>query len=411
MKRLLATAIVSAFVWACSDGKSDTAGATSETTNGIAIRVTDGNNQPMPQARVSLYSKADLVKLNSATTDELGMAYLQEPAEECYLEGIAGADSSFMVWNEFGASDSVVALSQSASVVVRIDSADAANLKMKLAGTPYKALYQDSAFVFAHVPAGVFDLMVDDSIVATINLSAGMSVDTALYRGEPADDFVGVQPDSTFDRPDSSVALPDTSAAEPDTIQLDNAGIFTFEDFEDGDSLNNLAKYYPNYGWYFTAIGDGRWILPGNKDSFAAVLDSSAEQGRYLSARFDVGDSGMVILGSHLGADSGFFDLSGLSAVRVTYRSDCNFSIALEHSEEVAENTFNKALWKVEASEEWTEAVLKPGNEIVAPQIQQQEWGDVSKKIALFSLFIQKGSFIEIDRIVFEGVNFVYYAP
>lgn len=383
MKRLLAALTSSLLVWACSGSESSTAGATSETTNGIALRVADDGQQPLPHARVNLYSRVGLAKLDSAVTDESGMAYLQTPSEDCYLEGIAGSDSSLMVWNDFDVDDSVVTLSPSASVVVRADSALAMELQMMLSGTPYSASYQGGAFVFAHVPAGDFSLMLGDSSIAEMSLEAGEAVDTLLV-------------------------APKT---EPDSIVLDSAGIFTFEDFEDGDSLNNLAKYYPNHGWYFTSIGDSKWVRPGEKEPFSAVLDSSAEQGRFLSATFDVGDSGMVILGSHLGTDSTFFDMSGLTAVRITYRSDCNFSLALEHRQMIAENTFNKALWNVEPSEEWTEVVLKTGDEIVRPSVNQQSWSDVAEEIALFSIFIQEGSFLQVDKIVFEGVNFVYYTP
>ena len=39
----------------CSDSGSETAGATSETTNGIAVIAFDGAHTPIPQALVTLY--------------------------------------------------------------------------------------------------------------------------------------------------------------------------------------------------------------------------------------------------------------------------------------------------------------------------------------------------------------------
>lgn len=397
MKRLLAALTLPLLVWACSGSESGTAGATSETTNGIALRVADVRQQPLARARINLYSKVGLAKLDSTVTDESGMAFLQIPAEDCYLEGIAGGDSSLMVWNDFETSSDEIILKPAASIVILADGLDSGEKWMSLAATPYSVQLVDGAYVFAHVPAGEFKLLHGDDYVAQIIVDAGdtISIGKTAHVLEP-------------DIPDEN---PDTSAVAPDSIVLDSAGIFVFEDFEDGDSLNNLAKYYPNHGWYFTTMADAQWIRPGAKESFSVALDSSDEQGRFLSTQFDTGDSGMVILGSHLGTDSSYFDLSGLTAVRLTYRSDCDFSVALEHFEAVGPNVFNKSLWSVEASEQWTEVTLKPGDERVAPAINQLEWGDVSKEVALFSIFVQQGSFLQVSRIVFVGVNFVYYVP
>lgn len=397
MKRLLSALTLSLLVWACSGSDSSTAGATSETTNGFALRIADSNQQPLARARVSLYSKTSLFKLDSAIADESGMAYVNAPAEDCYLEGIAGGDSSLMVWESFDTTRSEVSLQPSASVVILADSLDSGELPMALRGTPYSVLLVDGAYVFAHVPAGEYTLVHGEEQVAQVTFGAGDTTRIVLETRAVEDD--------------SSATLPDTSEAKPDTLQLDSAGIFLFEDFEDGDSLNNLAKYYPNHGWYFSTMKDARWIRPSKGESFSSSLDSSFAQGRYLSAHFNAGDSGMVILGSHLGSDSNAFDMSSLTAVRVTYRSNGNFSVALEHVKEVADNTFNKSLWNVDASEQWTEVVLKPGDEVVKPAVNQVEWSEISKEIALFSIFATEGSYLEVDKIVFEGVNFVYYTP
>ena len=60
MKRAVECLILGVTLLAgCSDSGSETAGATSETTNGIAVAVYDVNRDPIPQARVTLYSKAD----------------------------------------------------------------------------------------------------------------------------------------------------------------------------------------------------------------------------------------------------------------------------------------------------------------------------------------------------------------
>lgn len=411
MKRLFVFLTLLLLLWACSSSDSDTAGATSETTNGIALRVADVNRQPVARARVSLYSKANLLKLDSAIANEDGIAYIQSPAEECYLEGIADNDSSLMVWDDYEASDEEIVLLPAASLIIRDDNLNSGEELMSLAGTPYSAQWVEGAYVFAHVPAGEFVVMHGDDSVMQVSFEAGDTVNIAVSTIVDDSDSSKIDSDSSTVESDSVITEPEVPTAESDTIVLDSAGIFVFEDFEDGDSLNNLAKYYRNHGWYFTMLGDARWVRPGTGEPFSAVLDSSETRGKFLSSKFDVGDSGMVILGSHLGTDSMYFDMSGLTAIRIVYRSDSDFSVALEHYAAVAENTFNKAMWKVSSSTEWTEVVLKPGEEIVDAKINQVEWAEVSREIALFSIFSSTGSFIEIDKVVFEGVNFVYYTP
>ena len=65
----------------CSDSGSETAGATSETTNGIAVIAFDGAHKPIPQARVTLYQRPGAVladspsyvsALETATADDSG---------------------------------------------------------------------------------------------------------------------------------------------------------------------------------------------------------------------------------------------------------------------------------------------------------------------------------------------------
>ena len=53
----------------CSDSGSKTAGATSETTNGIAVVALDGVHKPVPQARVTLYQRAGFTPAESPSED------------------------------------------------------------------------------------------------------------------------------------------------------------------------------------------------------------------------------------------------------------------------------------------------------------------------------------------------------
>lgn len=425
MKRLLATLIASALVWACSDNASETAGATSETTNGIAFRVVDAERAPLALARVSLYSKADMVKLDSAVTDSEGVAVLASPAEECFLEGIAGKDSALMAFEPFDTAAAEVALLPSASVVVRVGDLDSAVLEkmrgMYLMQTPYAADFRDGTLLFAHVPAGMFSVALGDSVVAeNVKVDAGgtLNLDMDVAGNSAADTTVAADTSAVADTTaavdttarDTSVAL-DTNAldtASLDTNALDTTAqvarpVSLFEDFDDGDSLNYFAEKHPNYGWYFNELSGAKFTRPDSLASFAAALDSSDERGYYLSTKYDLGDSGMVLIGTHVGEDSAFYDFSTLEEIRITLRGDGDVMVALEYHEEVVENQFNKALWSVKATGEWTEFVLKPGEEIILPEAYEVEFGSISNGIALFSIFASSGTYLEVDKIELVG--------
>ena len=399
MKRLISAVSLLSCLWACSSSDPDTAGATSETTNGIAVMVVDAATKPVPQARVTLFKRSGAVPadrpsevqdvtqflpsyvsaLETATADDSGMVQFEILPDQCqnarcYVEGIAGEDSSLMVWTKLDAADSIadeieLLPSVSLTVYTGASSSDSTVLgtTLMLDATPYWAQNEGSAFVFSHVPAGLYTVVADDQPVAEVSLDAGTSVDTL-------------------------VPLPGLTRE------------FVFEDFEDGDSLNNLAKTYPNYGWYFSAFKGASWIKP-DSSGFAAALKDDASHGKFLATDFALGDSGYVLMGTRLGLDTSYYDLSGLTAIRLTVRGDCEFRVALEHYLDVGDNNFRKALWLTRASDGWTDVVLRPGNEILDESSYQVSWSEVSKEIGLFSIFITSGTHLEIDKIVFEGVN------
>ena len=372
----------------CSDSGSETAGATSETTNGIAVIAFDGAHKPIPQARVTLYQRPGAVladspsyvsALETATADDSGKVLFEVQPDECqnarcYVEGIAGEDSSLMVWTTLKTADSMtneIELLPSVSLTVRTGAAasDSTILgsSLMLDTTPYWAKNDGSEFVFAHVPAGLYTVVANSLPVANVSLDAGTSVDTLMRFQELTREYV-------------------------------------FEDFDDGDSLNNLTKDYPNYGWYYMPHRGASFESPDSAGGFAGALVDGAS-GKYLSLKFTIEDSGYVMLGTHLGLDSGYYDLSALSAIRMRVRGDCSFAVALEHYREIENNNYNKALWFANAGEEWTELVLRPGKETLDAKNYQVAWDEISNEIGIFSIFIYNGSRLEIDEIVFEGVG------
>ena len=384
----------------CSDSGPETAGATSETTNGIAVVALDGVHKPIPQARVTLYQRpraasaespsevrdvtqflpSYVTALETATADDSGKVQFETELDQCqnarcYVEGIAGEDSSLMVWTKINAADSLaeeIELLPSVSLTVRTGASDSTVLgsSVMLDATPYCAKNDGNDFVFSHVPAGLYTIVANSQPVGDISLDAGTSVDTLLWFQELTHEYV-------------------------------------FEDFDDGDNLNNLAKTYPNYGWYYLPHKGASFESPDSVGGFAGALVDDGARGKYLSLKFTIQDTGYVMLGTRLGLDTGYYDLSALTALRLKVRGDCMFAVALEHYRQIENNNYNKALWFTKASDEWTELVLHPGEEIVDSKNYQVSWDEISSEIGIFSIFIYNGSFLEIDEIVFEGIQII----
>ena len=406
MKRVVECFIFGvALLVGCTEKGNDAAGATSETTNGIAIVAFDGAHKPIPQARVTLYQRAGFTPaesqsedvniqeqsqflpshvsaLETATADDSGMVQFETELDQCqnarcYVEGIAGEDSSLMVWTKLDAADSIadeIELLPSVSLTVRTGAAASDSIVSRsvvmLDATPYWAKNDGSEFVFSHVPAGLYTLLANDQPVAAVSLDAGTSVDTLVRFQELTREYV-------------------------------------FEDFDDGDSLNNLAKTYKNFGWYYMPHKGAVFESPDSVSGFAGALVDDGAGGKYLSLKYAVQDTAYVMLGTHLGLDSGYYDLSALSAVRLKVRGDCDFAVALEHYRQIENNNYNKALWMGTANDEWTDLVLHPGKEVLDRENYQVSWGEISNEIGIFSIFIYNGTRLEIDEIVFEGIQII----
>ena len=377
MKRFLTAIFPVAFFWACSD--SNTAGATSETTNGIAFTIVDASHAPIANARVKLYSKENMSVLGTAESDTAGIARFDSFAEtfdsslttNAFVEGIAGSDSSLMAWTPLDTSKTEISLLPSASLTVRTGTAETDYAKLyktiSLDSTPYAAFLKNGEYTFTHVPAGLFNVVAGDSLIASVALENGTSADTIIRVPGITREFV-------------------------------------FEDFDDGDSLNNIAKTYSNYGWYFSTIGNAKFTRPDSASGFSGALEDY-ENGKYLSIRYDIADSGFVLVGTHLGSDTGYYDISKLSAIRIKVRGDGEFSVALEHYKEIGDNMFRKALWKSKASKEWREIVFRPGEEVLKGESYQVRFNEIATEIGFFSIFANSGTYLQIDDIVFEGMD------
>ena len=366
--------IFAAFFWACSESHSDSAGATSETTNGIAITVVDASRMPVPRARVTLYTKGTLAVLGSAEADTAGIVQFELHADtlanEVFVEGIAGEDSSLMAWTPLDTAQSEIPLYASASLTVRTGAAEADYAALfdalTLDSTPYAASRSGGEYTFAHIPAGMFNVVAGDSLITTVILDTGATADTLIH-------------------------IPDITRE------------FVFEDFNDGDSLNNFAKDHPNSGWHYTPVGNAKFIVPDSTTGFTGAIEG--DDNKYLSLKFNISDTGFVMINTHLGLDTGYYDMSRLTAIRMKVRSDCNFYVTLEHYKEVETNVYSRALWKGFANENWHEIVFRPGEETLRDDSYQVHFSDIATEIGIFSVYTKSGTFLQIDDIVFEGVD------
>ena len=371
MNRFFATMLLTVFFWACSDSNPEFTGATSETTNGIAFTVVDASHSPIINARLKLYSKENISVIDSAATNSLGEAYFDTVISDGFIEGIAGSDSSLMTWAPLDTQQTEISLLPSASITVRTGATEADYAKLyetiALDATPYAAYLKNGEYTFAHVPAGLFNVIAGDSLIASVSLENGTTADTI-------------------------VRIPGVTRE------------FVFDDFDDGDSLNNIARTFPNYGWYFNTSDGGQWVTPDSTMSFASAIKND-QQGKHLSLKFALGESGTVLIGTHIGLDTGYYDLSKLTAVRLKVRGDCEFSVALEHYKDIGNNNFHKALWKATATENWHEIIFRPGDETLESESYQVRFSEIANEIGFFTIFMKNGTFLDVDEIVFEGMD------
>lgn len=371
MRKFFAAVIASVLALACSD--SNTAGATSETTNGFAFTVVNDASVPVALARVTLYAQDGSTPVAMVTADSSGNVVLEDSVEGAFVEGISDADSSQMSWDAFDTARKVIQLAPSAELTFRTGAvaADSAKLfdELGLESTPYRAVRKGSDYTFGRVPQGKFNVAAGGSTIASVEIAAGEKVDSLIRVESVTKEFV-------------------------------------FEDFDDGDSLNNLAKDFPNYGWYVMPYNDAVFEAPDSIESFTkAIVAEDAYKGLSLSTKFNLGESGFVLLGTHLGGDTAHFDLQNLSAIRMAVKGDAEFAVALEYYKEVSEGHYHKAFWKAQATENWSEFVFKPGEEIVDVASDQVSFAEIKTEIGIFSIFIFSGTHLQVDEIVFEGVE------
>lgn len=136
------------------------------------------------------------------------------------------------------------------------------------------------------------------------------------------------------------------------TSKLSGISAYTAEHKPKIRDLNNVAKDLPNSGWYYIPVGNAKFIVPDTSTGFVGALeDDKNAGGKFLSLKFDISDTGFVMIGTRLGLDTGYYDLSRITAVRMRVRGDCNFYVTLEHYKEVEKkcvqpNSMERECWR-----------------------------------------------------------------
>jgi len=360
----------------CGKG-NENAGATTETTNGIQISILDSLGSPKANARLNLYASNSFVKLDSAWSDSLGQVTLPKWSRnsKIHFEAISGTDSSLMAW-QASSYDSMQKMVLRPSAYVRLRTAvpiqDTAELpiSIQLANTPYLGYRKGAEYVFSRIPSGVYILQTsNDNILGTLYLQPNSILDTLWG----------------FDV--LSQAL-------------------LFDDFEDGDVLTIPAIANGSQGWYLNQEKGASWIIPSSTTDLATAIHVDAVTShRFLGLQFQLGDTGTVVLGTHLGKDAERFDLSNLTAIRITIRGNSRFDFALETPYQPITGEYQKTLWTDSATSEWKDVIFRPGDEFIDSINHQLSFQNNADSIALMSFFIRSGSYLEIDAIVLEGLS------
>lgn len=360
-------------------GSENHAGATTETTNGLALFIKDSNQNPLPLARISLFD-SNLSKSFATTSDSNGFVYfdLSDSLKEYFVEAIYGNDSSAMAWQKCEGDSSSIQVLPAVEIKVNFNTQDSLLLPdfISLKTTPYKGFLDDKDFVIKKVPQGFFEIVTDDEI------SLGYY---DIYENQ--------------------------ALAFSDSILKKS---FLLEDFDDGNIQFKYRDPFSAIGWYFNYSDDAVWYANQNIEWTTATeeythpaefITENAYEGTSISLHYSVGDSGMLVFGTHLSPDSINYDFSEMKSIRMMIRGDAIFDIALESNTTVGDNLYPKTLWHDTASTEWTEYTFYPGEEVLFPEYYQYAWDEVKQKIGIFSFFIYGGSFIEIDNIIIDGIN------
>lgn len=361
----------------CGKSSSHRAGTSTETTNGITVAVLDSIGSRIEGARIVAFTRGNFEPIDTAYSTADGFADLSLGLNDtvCQVEVILGADSAYMAWATVRDDITQILLRSAARLVVRTglpaNSENALPAQLSLQGTPYRAAVQGSEYRFSRIPAGYYDLVdTNQSAVASATLNPGVTLDTLLNVG---------------------VAAP---------LEL------TFENFDDGDSKHQYSSLTNSTGWYLNVDGDASWISPLTTSAIAsAITTTNAWSGMSLTMNLNTGTAGSLVFGTHIGADSNLFDFSKISAIRMMVRGDAQFDFTMEQSTSPVAGKYNKALWGCTSTAEWRQIVLHPGQEKIDASVYQYSMAEVGDSIAIVSFFIRSGTWLQVDDIVFEGLD------
>lgn len=360
-----------------SCGNQNHAGATTETTNGITLSL-QHLNSPLA-ARIILYNTS-LEPMDTLWSDSNGHAFWQNDYLPDSLQAeVRSNDSLLLHWikNEPLYLLDTLQVNVDSAAQLQITSLLGTPRQLRLHGTPYIITAEGGVYNFGRIPAGTWALVDSaENILSRIQIAPAITLDTQLT-------LIPLLPRTILD------------------------------DFSTGSHLHLLSQVSLSSGWYLQADNNAQWIQPATANEFgiARQVDSTALGASFISLQFNIPIGGYTLIGSHLGPDGISYDMRSLDAIRLRIRGNALLEVALEQIQENSPGLWRKALWRIQSSDNWQEWVLEPHHSLVEDIHAAVPFSEVGNEIAIFTIFLRQGDWLDIDYISLDGIETSLFSP
>ena len=348
--------IATSLLVSCGDDRF--AGASTETTNGVAGDVYGPDGSAASGARVRLTDATGSHFLYDTRTDARGhwIANIPSGTYGLLVEGHSGTKSWTYPRALDKASTASVYTSPTGGLVVPSG-------RSELAATPFSS----ESGRFDSLPTGSYTVLSDTGVSAW---------------------------------PLGSVRILAHSITILDTTR--DTGLL-FDDFDAANAGFLYSAWHPGRRWFAQNGPSGTLISPASDGGVTGSLDTiGAWRGRSLSILYRSTDSGSFVqVGHYLPHVS---DFSGLKAVRLRARGDGLLRVYLAGN--AADNSVVRTQWQAKPSGAWTEFVFRPGDEIAPgpsdpPRVP---WSAISSGVWLLMIQAYGGTELHVDDIRLEGI-------
>ena len=347
-------------------GDERTAGASTETTNGLSGQALGSDGHPAIGARVRVWDPQGDRLLGEATSGPDGRWTV--PGIEAPVVGIqvSTADDREGAWKggQRTLRDSTVPLVVRTSAFASLRVVN--QKSSRLAGTPWRT----TDGLFRAVPPGSFSVLADTS-------------------------------STSF--PTGSVRLAPASAESLATSR--DSGLLV-EDFDDGDSTWIYGPVRDNSARWFTQVSpSGAALLkPLSAESTATpgMVRTGAYRGRSLRIQYFAADTGAFAqAGIYF---RGLLDLSSMRSLRVKAKGNGLLRMGLYGYGAAAGR---RVQWQVAPDSVWREYTFRPGSEMPSGPSDppRTSFEDLKPRVFLVMIQAYGGSELWIDDIRFDGIT------